>query len=208
MYLLFFIAITLSLNFVKSDELITISTLILLLPFVFQLKLLIKKVLIPLSMILLSLLITMFDGLDLIHIISKTKPFTMTILMVISVTLLSSLINAKNLLNTYGSISALFKSIKNTDFMLYSSALISPFLNMATPVIYGEMLNNLNNKNSQLAASIVKRGMMTSMLIAPTFAPIALVIGSHPSVSWTSTLLYSLPLAFITLFFFVFKKKI
>ncbi len=208
MHLLFFIATTLSLNFVKSDGLITVLTLILLLPFVFQLKQLINKTLIPLGMILLSLLITMFDGLDLIHIISKTKPFTMTILMLISVTLLSSLINSKNLLNTYGYISSIFQSKKNTDFMLYSSALISPFLNMATPVIYGEMLNNLSNSNSRLAASTVKRGMMISMLIAPTFAPIALVIGSHPSVSWPSTLIYSLPLALITLFFFCFRKKI
>jgi hypothetical protein len=74
---------------------------------------------------------------------------------------------------------------------------------MATPVIYGHAFSGQASADVHTAAMNIKRGMMAAMLIAPTFAPIAMVIGSHPEVRWEDTLLYSLPLVVGTLVYFI-----
>ena len=176
------------------------------------------KRIIPFTMMISSIVIIISNDLEISVVLENTKPFTLTVLMIIAITLISSLLNSNGLIKQYAKFSKYVKgkSITNKpigdhSIALYTSTFISPFLNMATPVIFGEMLKRRGKgaENTVSVAINIKRGMMVAMLVAPTFAPIALVISSHPLVDWSSTLLYTLPLAALTLLFFTyFKKKI
>ena len=207
MSILYIFSISLCLIFITSPTVITAITVVLALSFVRMNGVLNKQYWIVYGMMIVSSVLVFNFNLSFIEIVYLAKPFTLTIMMILCVTLISSLVNSNGLLQLYRIFSNIFKSKNSNDIMMYSSVLTSPFLNMATPVIYGEMFQNSVGIDSSAAAKNVKRGMMAAMLIAPTFAPIALVIGSHPDIRWFDTIIYSLPLVAITMLYFVLTEN-
>lgn len=152
-------------------------------------------------------LAVLLTGQPVLEVALRSRPFTLTVLLVVSVSMLSVLTNPQALLSLLGKAVAGFRDRQKPNLLMCSAAVASPFLNMATPVIYGHAFSGQASSDVQTAAMNIKRGMMVAMLIAPTFAPIAMVIGSHPDVVWEDALLYSVPLAVGTLVYYFASGK-
>ncbi|MEK8089329.1 hypothetical protein [Thermithiobacillus plumbiphilus] len=68
-----------------------------------------------------------------------------------------------------------------------ASVLLAPMLNLGTLAFMSSFLKD-NSRPDTTAPVAVTRGIVMSMLWAPSFAPIAMVMAAFPNVTWISTL--------------------
>ncbi len=207
MYLMLLLLLTVVLLTIGDLTVVSIITVAFTLAIIVSTRASLRQRFIPYTMFTAAAGIMLFNDISLFDAIGRARPFMMTILMIISITLIGALINPAGIVYLYARLKNQFKGRNEHNMLIYSSVVASPLLNMATPVIYGEMFRNGASTHDVIVANNVKYGMMIAMLVAPTFAPIALVIGAHPGIHWTNTIAYSLPIAFITLMYFVFTSK-
>lgn len=207
MYLVLLLLLTIGLVFFGQAAVVSIITIASTLAILVTTRAPLRQRFVPYAMFAAAAIIMLVSDISLFDTIGRTRSFTLTILMIISITLIGALVNPGGIVYLYGRLRNRFKGRNEHNMLIYSSVVASPLLNMATPVIYGEMFRNGASTHDVIVANNVKYGMMIAMLVAPTFAPIALVIGAHPGIHWSHTLAYSLPIAFITLMYFVFTSR-
>lgn len=73
------------------------------------------------------------------------------------------------------------------------SSLIAPLLNMATLALFSSISSRHSGNAPQVSAAVT-RGVGAALLVAPTFAPTAIVLSEYPDVTWLATLPFAVPL--------------
>lgn len=73
------------------------------------------------------------------------------------------------------------------------SSLIAPLLNMATLALFSSISSRHVGNAPQVSAAVT-RGVGAALLVAPTFAPTAIVLSEYPDVTWVGTLPFAMPL--------------
>lgn len=78
------------------------------------------------------------------------------------------------------------------------SSIIAPLLNMATLALFGSILSRQSGDAPRVSAAVT-RGVGAALLVAPTFAPTAIVLSEYPDATWLGTLPVAVPLFVILL---------
>lgn len=144
-------------------------------------------------MVAVSLLSALLLDLD-IDVLAGIARYVGVVVLILAVSLFRLPLQYVRLNKDAGSVS----HVTRLPYITALAGTVAPLLNLATLALFGGLLARTGEAAPRIPAAVT-RGVGAAILVAPTFAPAAIVLREFPQATWLATLPMAAPLFLILL---------